>query len=137
MKRNAEGYLWIVDRKKEFIKYKGFQGQRTSLFFPVVNQLTAKARAVAPAELEALLLRHPGVDDAGVVGVWSEDQGTELPKYDHFFAKSGIISDLLQGVRSPKGSRDAQASGSWAAIGSGYLHVAEGPGCALQAASRR
>ena len=24
--RNVEGFLWIVDRKKEFIKYKGFQG---------------------------------------------------------------------------------------------------------------
>ena len=25
--RNAEGVLWIVDRKKELIKYKGFQGE--------------------------------------------------------------------------------------------------------------
>ena len=38
------------------------------------------ALAVAPAELEALLLRHPGVDDSGVVGVWDEEKATELPK---------------------------------------------------------
>lgn len=39
--------LFIVDRLKELIKYKGFQ--------------------VAPAELEALLLSHPKISDAAVV----------------------------------------------------------------------
>lgn len=39
--------LFIVDRLKELIKYKGFQ--------------------VAPAELEALLLTHPHLSDAAVV----------------------------------------------------------------------
>lgn len=39
--------LFIVDRLKELIKYKGFQ--------------------VAPAELEALLLSHPHISDAAVV----------------------------------------------------------------------
>ncbi|KAM3418257.1 hypothetical protein BST61_g4258 [Cercospora zeina] len=43
------GLLHVVDRKKELIKVKGFQ--------------------VAPAELEALLLDHPAVEDAAVVGV--------------------------------------------------------------------
>ncbi|MCI35187.1 4-coumarate-CoA ligase, partial [Trifolium medium] len=38
--------LFIVDRLKELIKYKGFQ--------------------VAPAELEALLLSHPKISDAAV-----------------------------------------------------------------------
>ena len=38
--RDADGYLYIVDRVKELIKYRGYQ--------------------VAPAELEALLLTHPG-----------------------------------------------------------------------------
>jgi acyl-CoA synthetase (AMP-forming)/AMP-acid ligase II len=36
---DADGHLFIVDRLKELIKYKGFQ--------------------VPPAELEALLLTHP------------------------------------------------------------------------------
>ncbi|CAH0690222.1 unnamed protein product [Spodoptera exigua] len=53
-----EGYFYIVDRLKELIKYKGFQ--------------------VAPAELEALLLQHSGVADAGVVGLPDEAAG-ELP----------------------------------------------------------
>lgn len=39
--------LFIVDRLKELIKYKGFQ--------------------VAPAEIEALLITHPNVSDAAVV----------------------------------------------------------------------
>jgi 4-coumarate--CoA ligase len=44
--RDEEGRHWIVDRKKELIKVKGFQ--------------------VAPAELEALLLEHEHVADAAV-----------------------------------------------------------------------
>ncbi|MGV9986417.1 4-coumarate--CoA ligase family protein [Streptomyces olivaceus] len=54
---DAEGWLFVVDRVKELIKYKGFQ--------------------VAPAELEALLLGHPGVADAAVVGAY--DDGNEVP----------------------------------------------------------
>jgi 4-coumarate--CoA ligase len=55
---DADGHLWIVDRLKELIKYKGFQ--------------------VAPAELEALLLTHPAVADAAVVGRPDPDAG-EIP----------------------------------------------------------
>ncbi|MFG2815566.1 4-coumarate--CoA ligase family protein [Streptomyces sp. NPDC048410] len=53
-----EGWLFVVDRVKELIKYKGFQ--------------------VAPAELEALLLTHPGIADAAVIGVVN-DEGNEAP----------------------------------------------------------
>jgi acyl-CoA synthetase (AMP-forming)/AMP-acid ligase II len=56
---DAEGYFYIVDRLKEFIKYKGFQ--------------------VAPAELEALLLSHPAVADVAVIPVPDEEAG-EVPK---------------------------------------------------------
>ncbi len=52
------GWLFVVDRVKELIKYKGFQ--------------------VAPAELEALLLTHPGIADAAVVGA-PDDDGNEIP----------------------------------------------------------
>jgi acyl-CoA synthetase (AMP-forming)/AMP-acid ligase II len=55
---DADGHLYIVDRLKELIKYKGFQ--------------------VAPAELEALLLTHPAVADAAVVGRPDPEAG-ELP----------------------------------------------------------
>lgn len=52
------GFFYIVDRAKEVIKYKGYQ--------------------VAPAELEALLLTHEAIADAGVVGV--NRDGLEIPR---------------------------------------------------------
>ena len=57
--RITDGAFFIVDRVKELIKYKGYQ--------------------VAPAELEALLLTHPGVLDAAVVPMLHE-AGGEAPK---------------------------------------------------------
>ncbi|CAG0886397.1 unnamed protein product [Darwinula stevensoni] len=47
-KVDEDGYFYIIDRIKELIKHKGFQ--------------------VAPAELEGLLLTHPEVIDAAVIG---------------------------------------------------------------------
>jgi acyl-CoA synthetase (AMP-forming)/AMP-acid ligase II len=54
-----EGYLTIVDRLKELIKVKGYQ--------------------VAPAELEALLLKHPRIADVAVIPV-TDDECGEVPK---------------------------------------------------------
>src|SRR5690606_3461412 len=55
----ADGIFHIVDRLKELIKYKGYQ--------------------VAPAVLEALLLEHPQIADAAVIGA-HDDDGQEVPK---------------------------------------------------------
>lgn len=55
---DEENHFFIVDRKKELIKVKGLQ--------------------VAPAELEAMLLEHPEVQDAAVIGV--EHRGDEAPR---------------------------------------------------------
>jgi acyl-CoA synthetase (AMP-forming)/AMP-acid ligase II len=55
-----EGRYTVVDRVKELIKYKGYQ--------------------VAPAELEAVLLGHPEIADAAVIGVPEKETGEELPK---------------------------------------------------------
>jgi acyl-CoA synthetase (AMP-forming)/AMP-acid ligase II len=55
---DEDGYLYVVDRLKELIKYKGYQ--------------------VAPAELEHLLLTHPAVADAAVVPRPDPDAG-EVP----------------------------------------------------------
>ncbi len=55
---DSDGHLFVVDRLKELIKYKGFQ--------------------VPPAELEALLLTHPAVADAAVVGL-PDDEAGEIP----------------------------------------------------------
>lgn len=46
---DEEEFFYVVDRLKELIKYKGFQ--------------------VAPAELEGVLLNHPKIADAAVVGL--------------------------------------------------------------------
>ncbi|HEX2551469.1 MAG TPA: AMP-binding protein, partial [Nocardioidaceae bacterium] len=54
------GRYTVVDRVKELIKYKGYQ--------------------VAPAELEAVLLGHPEIADAAVIGVPEKETGEELPK---------------------------------------------------------
>jgi acyl-CoA synthetase (AMP-forming)/AMP-acid ligase II len=53
-----DDHVYVVDRLKELIKYKGFQ--------------------VAPAELESLLLTHPAVADAAVIGLPDEEAG-EIP----------------------------------------------------------
>ena len=55
---DADGHLFVVDRLKELIKYKGFQ--------------------VPPAELEALLLTHPQIADAAVIGL-PDDEAGEIP----------------------------------------------------------
>ncbi len=47
VRSDPEGFYYVLDRSKEMIKYKGF--------------------AVAPAEVESLLLEHPAVRDCGVV----------------------------------------------------------------------
>ncbi|MDH6699967.1 4-coumarate--CoA ligase family protein [Streptomyces sp. MAA16] len=66
---DADGWLFVVDRVKELIKYKGYQ--------------------VAPAELEALLLTHPGIADAAVVGAL-DDRGDEIPHAHVVRAATGL-----------------------------------------------
>jgi 4-coumarate--CoA ligase len=57
-KVDSKGWFWIVDRKKELIKVNGLQ--------------------VAPAELEAVLLEHPDIVDAAVVGITVREE--EYPR---------------------------------------------------------
>lgn len=54
-----DGYLTLIDRVKELIKYKGFQ--------------------IAPAELEALIITIPDVLDVAVIGI-ADEQAGEVPK---------------------------------------------------------
>ena len=49
----ATAKWYMVDRKKELIKVRGFQ--------------------VSPAELEAVILQHPAIIDAAVIGVRAQD----------------------------------------------------------------
>ncbi|KAA0064627.1 large proline-rich protein bag6-B isoform X1 [Cucumis melo var. makuwa] len=52
---DEDGFIFVVDRLKELIKYKGYQ--------------------VPPAELEALLLTHPNISDAAVIPYPDKDVG--------------------------------------------------------------
>jgi acyl-CoA synthetase (AMP-forming)/AMP-acid ligase II len=56
--KDEEGYVFIVDRLKEVIKCKGLQ--------------------VAPAEIENILLSHPDIKDAAVIGETHPEYG-EVP----------------------------------------------------------
>ncbi|GHB36905.1 AMP-dependent synthetase [Streptomyces viridiviolaceus] len=71
---DEDGWLFVVDRVKELIKYKGFQ--------------------VAPAELEALLLTHPGIADAAVIGA-HDDDGNEVPHA--YVVRRPAAGDLSEG----------------------------------------
>jgi long-chain acyl-CoA synthetase len=55
---DANNFFYVLDRRKEMIKYKGFP--------------------VAPAEVEAVLMEHPAVRDCGVVARPNPDAG-EIP----------------------------------------------------------
>jgi acyl-CoA synthetase (AMP-forming)/AMP-acid ligase II len=59
VRMDSDRYVYVLDRKKELIKYKGFQ--------------------VPPAELEGVLLEHPGISDAAVIGKLDDESG-EIPK---------------------------------------------------------
>lgn len=55
---DEQGLYYVVDRRKEMMKYKGF--------------------SIAPAEVEGVLLEHPAVRDCGVVSR-VDDAGEEIP----------------------------------------------------------
>jgi long-chain acyl-CoA synthetase len=55
---DEQGLYYVVDRRKEMMKYKGF--------------------SIAPAEVESVLLEHPAVRDCGVVSRVDAD-GEEIP----------------------------------------------------------
>ena len=57
---DQDGYVTLRDRAKEMIKYRGYQ--------------------VAPAELESVLLEHPGITDAAVVAKRVDVADGEIPK---------------------------------------------------------
>ncbi|KAF5292803.1 hypothetical protein FQA39_LY13848 [Lamprigera yunnana] len=69
---DEDQYFYIVDRIKELIKYKGFQ--------------------VAPAELEAVLIEHPKIQEAAVIGRPDSDAG-ELPTAFIVVAPGETITD--------------------------------------------
>ncbi|KAM3414942.1 hypothetical protein BST61_g10082 [Cercospora zeina] len=69
--QDQNGNFYITDRVKELIKYKGFQ--------------------VPPAELEGYLVAHEKIDDVAVLGVFKEEQATEVP-VAYVVLKQGVVA---------------------------------------------
>jgi acyl-CoA synthetase (AMP-forming)/AMP-acid ligase II len=72
---DPDGFIRIHDRKKEMIKYKGYQ--------------------IAPAELESLLMEHPGVRDAAVIPKREGEAGDEVPKAFVVATEPGLDTDSV------------------------------------------
>ncbi len=78
---DPDGYVRIHDRKKEMIKYKGYQ--------------------IAPAELESLLMEHPGVKDAAVIPKADAEAG-EVPKAFVVAREPGLDLDAVRAFVAEK-----------------------------------
>ena len=80
VRTDADGFYYVLDRRKEMIKYKGFP--------------------VAPAEVESVLLEHPAVRDCGVVAKPDPEAG-EIPcafvVVREGFAPSTALDQQLRG----------------------------------------
>ena len=100
VRTDSDGFYYVLDRRKEMIKYKGFP--------------------VAPAEVEAVLLEHPAVRDCGVVAKPDAEAG-EIPcafvvVRDGFTASEklnkelcGFVADRLAHHKQPREIRFVDA----------------------------
>ncbi|KAJ1830765.1 hypothetical protein LPJ73_008215 [Coemansia sp. RSA 2703] len=75
---DSAGNIYITDRKKELIKYKGFQ--------------------IPPAELEGLLTEHPAVVDAAVIPIYDDTRVSEIPKAFVVLQPGITASDAVQDI---------------------------------------
>lgn len=82
--QDKDGNFYITDRVKELIKVKGFQ--------------------VPPAELEGKMLAHPNIDDVCVIGVYSKEEATEVPR-------AYVVAKNKESV----GAKDAKDIQDWVA----------------------
>src|SRR5262249_51409314 len=98
--RDEQGFFFVLDRRKEMIKYKGFP--------------------VAPAEVEAVLMEHPAVRDCGVVARADATAG-EIPCAFVVLREGlvacatlekdlcGFVAERLTGYKQPREIRFVEA----------------------------
>jgi 4-coumarate--CoA ligase len=76
-RKDEEGYVYVVDRLKEVIKCRGFQ--------------------VPPAEIENILLSHPDIKDAAVIGESHPEYGEVPIAYVVLRDKASLVpEDIIQ-----------------------------------------
>jgi acyl-CoA synthetase (AMP-forming)/AMP-acid ligase II len=88
--KDADGYLYVVDRKKDMIISGGFN--------------------VYPAEVERVVANHPAVQDCAVIGAPHADWGEQVTavielKAGHSATADEIMAfcrERLSGVKTPK-----------------------------------
>ena len=95
---DERGLYYVVDRRKEMMKYRGF--------------------SIAPAEVESVLLEHPAVRDCGVVSR-TDEAGEEIPcafvvlRPDHLeetaSSLQGFVSERLCSYKTPREVHFVQA----------------------------
>lgn len=78
---DEEGYVFVVDRLKNMINVGGEKAW--------------------PAEIEKIILQHPGVADVGVIGIPNEKMG-EVPKAFVVVSGHGVTRDELRKFIEPK-----------------------------------
>jgi long-chain acyl-CoA synthetase len=74
-KLDQEGFVYVIDRKKDMILVSGFN--------------------VYPNEVESILVTHPGVLEAGVVGVASDTTGEAVKAYIVRRYPSVTVNDII------------------------------------------
>jgi long-chain acyl-CoA synthetase len=80
--KDADGYLWIVDRKKDMILRNGYN--------------------VYPREVEEVLIAHPDVSSVAVFGVADEAHGQEIMACVVLSPGSVVEAEVLRGFAEEK-----------------------------------